>query len=627
MLGGDGRRRWPAPPIYSLNFRAGSGCDVLQYQLTANLTSAVIVPCQARDLAEIREGDVRASIVLAGAFAFALGVAACATDDGKQAAGAKSAAGAQAGQPDESFKVAVRRITESQYRHTIADIFGPAVKMNARFEPEKREDGLLAVGAAQLSITTGGLEQYFALATSIADQVLDEKRREATVGCKPADQARRDDACARAFFEKYGQSLFRRPMTAAEISTRVDMAGAAADQTHDFYRGLKLGLTSLLAAPEFLFRVEMAERDPSAPNSYRLSAYTKAEMLSFLLWDSSPDAELLDAAKTGALQTDAGLKAQVARLTASPRLQDGARAFFGDMLQLDQFESLNKDPATYPKFSQAVADSAREETLKTLVDQLVVRNMDYRDIFTSRETWINRSLAAVYKVPFDSSSEWTTHTFPESSERSGILTEVTFLSLFSHPGRSSPTKRGVKLYEIFLCQPTPDPPANVDFSKVQAIENGTVRTRLIDHMTNAGCSSCHGRSDPAGLTLEHFDGLGQLRTLENGAPIDVSAAIGASKFVGAQGLGAYLHDNPQAPACLVRNLYNYGVGRPTDYKSMSYYNAETRTFADSGYNLPKLYQRIATSPDFFKVVVPAGSHGATAPVQTATADSSSKGGK
>jgi hypothetical protein len=118
-----------------------------------------------------------------------------------------------------------------------------------------------------------------------------------------------------------------------------------------------------------------------------------------------------------------------------------------------------------------------------------------------------------------------------------------------------------------------------------------------------------------------------LRTLENGAPIDVSAAIGASKFVGAQGLGAYLHDNPQAPACLVRNLYNYGVGRPTDYKSMSYYNAETRTFADSGYNLPKLYQRIATSPDFFKVVVPAGSHGATAPVQTATAASSSKGGK
>lgn len=570
---------------------------------------------------------MRASIVLAGISLIALGVAACATGDHKNAAAGKSAEAAQAAQSDGAKKVAVRRITESQYRHTIADIFGPAVKINARFEPEKREDGLLAVGASQLSITTGGLEQYFALGVSIADQVLDEKRRDATVGCKPVDPAKRDPACARAFIEKYGQSLFRRPLTTDEIAARVDIANAGADQTHDFYRGLKLGLTSLLVAPEFLFRVEMAERDPAAPGGYRLTAYTKAEMLSFLLWDASPDAELLEAAKSGALHTDAGLKAQVARLTASPRLRDGARAFFTDMLQLDQFESLNKDPATYPKFSQAVADSAREETLKTIVDQLVVRNMDYRDIFTSRETWINRPLAAVYKVPFNSADEWTTHTFPETSERSGILTEVTFLSLFSHPGRSSPTKRGVKLYEIFFCQPTPDPPANVDFSKVQAIENGTVRTRLIDHMTNEGCSSCHGRSDPAGLTLEHFDGLGQLRTLENGAPIDVSATIGSSKFAGAQGLGAYMHDSPQTSACLVRNLYDYGVGRPIDYKAMSYYNAETKAFAADGYNLPKLYQRIATSPEFFKVAMPAAADAPTAPLQTATVAQPLQGGK
>src|SRR5581483_8923870 len=103
----------------------------------------------------------------------------------------------------------------------------------------------------------------------------------------------------------------------------------------------------------------------------------------FLLWDTAPDAELMAAAKSGALQTDAGLKAQLARMTASPRLQDGARAFFTDMLQLDQFEGLNKDPATYPKFSQAVADSAREETLRTLIDLLIVKKRDYRDIFTS----------------------------------------------------------------------------------------------------------------------------------------------------------------------------------------------------------------------------------------------------
>ncbi|MEP7209250.1 MAG: DUF1592 domain-containing protein [Alphaproteobacteria bacterium] len=580
---------------------------------------------------------MRVSIVLAGVSALALAVAAsCATGGGRDAQADKtgktvtSSAAAQAAQPDGSFKVAVRRITESQYRHTIADIFGPAVKINARFEPEKREDGLLAVGGRELSVTTGGLEQYFAMATSIADQTLDEKTRNATVGCKPADATRADAACARMFVQKYGERLFRRPLTEAEISARVDTASKGADSTHDFYRGLKLALSSMLVAPEFLFRVETAERDPANPNGLRLTAGTKAEMLSFLLWDTAPDAELVAAAKSGAIHTDAGLKQQVARLTASPRLQDGARAFFTDMLQLDQFESLNKDPASYPKFSQAVADSAREETLKTIVDQLVVKRMDYRDIFTSEETYIDRPLAAVYQVPFSSADEWTTYTFPKSAERSGILTEVTFLSLFSHPGRSSPTKRGVKLHEIFMCQPTPDPPANVDFSKVQAIENGTVRTRLIDHMTNAGCSSCHARSDPPGLALEHFDGLGQLRTTENGAVIDVSAEIGGAKLVGAQGLGQMMHDSPQVPACLVRNVFDYGVGRPIDYKSMPYYTAETKAFADGGYQLPALYSRIATSPEFFKVVEPAGARPSpvqTVAAQTAASAKTSSGGK
>src|SRR5499427_5195570 len=110
------------------------------------------------------------------------------------------------------IKVGVRRITESQYRHTIADVFGPGIKINARFEPEKREDGLLAIGSAQLSLTSAGFEQYFALASSISDQVLGEKQRSTSVPCKPADQAQADDACARQFIQSYGERLFRRPL-------------------------------------------------------------------------------------------------------------------------------------------------------------------------------------------------------------------------------------------------------------------------------------------------------------------------------------------------------------------------------------------------------------------------------
>jgi Protein of unknown function (DUF1592)/Protein of unknown function (DUF1588)/Protein of unknown function (DUF1595)/Protein of unknown function (DUF1585)/Protein of unknown function (DUF1587) len=504
------------------------------------------------------------------------------------------------------IKVALRRITETQYRHTIADVFGPSIKISARFEPEKRVDRLLAIGSAQLSLTSSGFEQYFALASSISDQVLDEQHRTASVSCKPADPARADDACARLFIERYGERLFRRPLTKSETLARLRTASTGAKQSSDFYAGLKLALTSLLLAPEFLFRVETAEPDPNNPQQYRFDGYTKAARLSFLLWDSPPDQELLAAARSGAIHTEQGLKQQLNRMVTSPRFEDGVRAFFADMLQLDGIENLVKDPAIYPKFNQSVSDSAKEQTLRTAVDLLVRKKRDYRDLFTSNDTFINRPLASVYRIPFASSSSsgWAPYTFPQSSERSGILTQVSFLSLFAHPGTSSPTKRGIKVYEIFMCQGTPDPPADVDFSRVRDSSKGTVRARLLDHMQNVGCAVCHRRTDPPGLALEHFDGLGQLRTTENGATIDVSSGINDVKFEGAQGLGQFLHDDPRVPDCLVRNVYAYGAGREPDDED--YLVNQSKAFAGNGYRLPDLMVQIASSPEFFKVVVPGG---------------------
>jgi hypothetical protein len=504
------------------------------------------------------------------------------------------------------IKVALRRITETQYRHTIADIFGPEIKINARFEPEKRVDRLLAIGSAQLSLTSSGFEQYFTLASSISDQVLGEKQRAASVPCKPADPARADDACARLFIEKYGERLFRRPLTRPETLARLHAASVGAQQASDFYAGLKLALTSLLLAPEFLFRVETAEPDPPHPQQYRLDGYTKAARLSFLLWDSAPDPELLAAARSGAIHTQAGLELQLKRMISSPRFEDGARAFFTDMLQLDGIENLVKDPAIYPKFNQSVADSAKEQTLKTTLDLLVRKKQDYRDLFTSNDTFINRPLASVYRIPFASSSDWTEYTFPQSSERSGILTQASFLALFAHPGTSSPTKRGIKMYEIFMCQSTPDPPADVDFSRVQDSSKGTVRARLLDHMQNTGCAVCHRRTDPPGLALEHFDGLGQLRTTENGSTIDVSAGINGVKFEGAQGLGQFLHDGVRVSGCLVRNVYAYGVGREADSEDENYLQTQVKAFAGKGYRFPDLVAQIASSPEFFRVVLPSG---------------------
>ncbi|HEX5007934.1 MAG TPA: DUF1592 domain-containing protein [Hyphomonadaceae bacterium] len=516
------------------------------------------------------------------------------------------AAWAQTKQPAAPIKVSVRRITETQYRHAIADVFDKDIAINARFEPEKREDGLLALGAQQLSLTSSGFEQYFAMASSISDQVMDEKRRDALVGCMPVNAAKADPGCARKFIVTAGEQLFRRPMTAAEIDSRLKIANAGAEKAGNFYGGLKLALTSLLMSPEFLFRVETAEPDPANPKGYRLDAYSKASRLSYLLWDAAPDADLRAAARSGAIHSPDVLKQQLTRMTQSPRFEDGARAFFIDMLQLDGFDNLIKDPAAYPKFNQSVSDGAKEQTLKTTIDLLVTQKRDYRDLFTSNETFMNRYLASVYKVPYASSEAWSRYTFPASAERSGILTQVSFLSLFAHPAASSPTRRGVKLHEIFMCEPTPEPPADVDFSKVQAMANGTVRTRLLDHMENTGCTACHRRSDPPGLALEHFDGLGQLRKLENGQLIDVTAELNGKKFDGAQGLGSLLHEDPRIPACLVRNVYAYGVGRTPDERDEDYLADQSAAFAAKGYRLPDLMIQIVSSPEFFKASIPSG---------------------
>ena len=173
---------------------------------------------------------------------------------GSGALSATKPAGKPAAQAASHVTIAARRTTESQYRHAIADIFGPEIVLNARFEPGKREGGLMAIGNSQLSLTSGGFEQYFAMARGVADQALDPKRRDATVGCRPANPKGADDACAAAFIRSYGAKLFRRPLSEGDVAARVAVAGKGAAQKGDFYDGLKLSLVSLLMAPEFQWR-------------------------------------------------------------------------------------------------------------------------------------------------------------------------------------------------------------------------------------------------------------------------------------------------------------------------------------------------------------------------------------
>jgi hypothetical protein len=496
----------------------------------------------------------------------------------------------------------VRVLTESQYRQIVADVFGTDIAIAGRFDPLNRTDGLLAIGASKAAITPAAYEQYDAMARAIADQVVDAAHRDILVPCKPPVQSEPDDACATKFLGSVGRLLYRRPLKQSEIGSVVGLAHQAAATTGDFHTGLAYGLTALLESPDFLLVRDVAEDG-------RLTAYSKASRLSFLLWNTAPDDALLEAANKGELNSRRGLRRQVDRMLASPRLKDGVRAFFADMLGFDGFDALAKDQVIYPAFTQPVAADAREQTLRTVTDLLVMKKADYRDLFTTHETFLNRRLAAVYRMPITTTDGWERVEFPAEGERFGILTELSFLALHSHPGRSSATLRGKAVREILLCQKVPDPPANVNFRLVQDTSNPefrTARARLTAHRSEATCAGCHKIIDPIGLALETYDGAGQFRATENGAEIDTSGTLDGAAFKDSRDLGQALHDNPAATACLVRRLYEYGTGRPPVRGEEAFITWLGQGFAADGYHVPDLLRGIATSDGFYEIVPESG---------------------
>jgi hypothetical protein len=533
---------------------------------------------------------MRRSLTLAAAV-LGVGFAGAAVDTTAKAAPAKEV-------------VSLRRLTEQEYRNSIADIFGSNIVVEGAFEPGTRVGGLLATSTSVLSVTSVGFGSDAEMADSIASQVVSAKNRGKLLACTPASPTAPDDACAAQIFSHYGLLLFRRPLTSSELKQRVDLANKLTKASNDFYAGLRYGFDTLLESSDFLFRKEIAVSTDG--KTYTLDAYSRASRLSFMMWNTTPSAALLQLAESGELNTPPGVAKQVDLLLASPKLDAGMSAFFSDMLELDTFDNTTKDTLIYPDWIAPITVSAREETLRSTIDLTLHANGDLRDLVTTRKTFINRTLAPIYGTAFNFHSDWVPYEFPADSGRSGLLTQVSMLTMFSHPGRSSPTERGVALMDILMCEPTPTPPANVDFSIVNNTDGPlkTVRERLLAHATNPTCASCHTHSDPMGLSLEDFDSTGVHRTKENGSLIDVSANIQGKTFVGAAGLGQYLHDNPKFPACVARKLSAYATGANSQDVDPSSFKAAYKAFVDSGYRLKVLLKGLVTEPDFFSAPPP-----------------------
>lgn len=489
------------------------------------------------------------------------------------------------------------RLTQAQYLTAIAGLFGEGLSLPVRLEPDARASGFVAVGAAKTTISGRGVEQYESAAYDVARQVVaDPARKSELLGC-----ANLDDDCFDAFIRRFGRNAWRRPLSTEEVTRLTAVYEQAKTTLGSFDDGLVYTIAAVLQSPNFLFRTELGDTDGARRP---LSGYELATRLSFFLWNAPPDTELLDAAESGVLVTDDGLRAQAERLLSDPRAHDGLRQFFTDLYELDRLDDITKAPELFPHISEDVGPSAREETLR-VIESIVFENQDFRDVLTTRKTFLNRKLAAIYDVPAPARDGFAPYEFVDGSLRRGLLGQTSFLALWAHPVSTSATLRGIFIHTKLLCRVIPPPPAGVDTSIPEPSgTTPTLRDRIAEHLEEPTCAGCHQITDPVGLAFENFDGIGRFRKTDNGAQLDTSGTLDGVAFSGPIELADQLHDHREFGNCLARRFVNYATSHGEYFGETADIVALGDAFAAADYQVLELIKMIIMSDAFRYVGAP-----------------------
>jgi hypothetical protein len=495
----------------------------------------------------------------------------------------------------------LRLLTTRQYRETLRDLLGAAVPEDLNLEAEARISGYAELAAASLTLSGLATEQLEEAAFELAHAaVLDEATRRRLVTCTPSSSE--DEECLRDFVSEFGRSVFRRPLEDDETERYAGLAVLAATTASDFWAGVEYSLAAFLQSPNFLYRAELGKPSDIGDGTRVLEAYEMASRLSFFLWGSTPDAQLLDAAQTGSLSTPEGVREEAERLLASPRAEASLLGVLAQMLRLEDLDKLEPSPDKFPLLTPTLGASMREETLRSLSDLLLVQNSDYRELLTTRTTFVNSELAAVYGLEPTLSPGFERITLPDGGPRAGLLGQASFLALNAHASATSPTLRGKFIREVLLCEAVPPPPPDVDVNLMDGdTTDRTMRDRLSEHAVNPACAGCHGRMDPLGLALEHFDAIGTYRDTDAGIPLDVTGDFDGTTFDGARKLGELLSTDPRTAECLVRNLYRVATGHLEEAGERAAIDALTSGFSTENFRVRPLLARIATS-DVFRMI-------------------------
>jgi mono/diheme cytochrome c family protein len=385
--------------------------------------------------------------------------------------------------------------------------------------------------------------------------------------CKPSSAAA-EEACAKQIVSTVARRAFRRAVTDADIEAPLRFYKEARAEG-SFDDGIEMALRAVLASTEFLFRIERDPRNVAPQTPYRIGDVELASRLSFFLWSSVPDDELLNLAIAGTLSRPATLERQVKRMLADARAEALVSNFAGQWLYLRNLAATNPDARTFPDFDDNLRQAFRRET-ELFVESIMREDRSALDLLRANYTFVNERLAKHYGLPNVYGSRFRRVSLDEESARGGLLGQGSVLTVTSYANRTSPVLRGKWILENIVGTPPPPPPQNVPPLK-DTDSDGRVlsmRERMTQHRANPACASCHQLMDPAGLSLENFDAIGRWRIrTESGSAVDASGGLpDGSTFTGMSGLRSALLRKPELfVGTLTEKLMTYGLGRGLEY--------------------------------------------------------------
>ena len=428
----------------------------------------------------------------------------------------------------------------------------------------------------------------------------DTPSRQLIFVCRPASPSD-EEPCARRILSTLERRAYRRPVTAHDLDSLMPFY-AAGKAAGGFDAGIERAIQRLLVSPQFLFRIEHDPVGATPGSAHPVSDLELASRLSFFLWSSIPDDELLNLAVQGKLRQPGILEQQVRRMMADRRSATLVSNFAEQWLYLRDLDARKPNELLFPDFDESLRAAFRQET-DLFLDSVFRGNRSVLELLSANYTFVNERLADHYGIPNVHGPEFRRVTLPPGSPRGGLLGQGSLLTITSYANRTSPVNRGKWVLENLLNAPPPPPPATVPPLKTESGDHGktlTMRAAMIQHRSNPACAGCHSRMDPIGFAMENFDPVGRWRDRDGGTPIDASGVFpDGEKFDGMAGLKRALLSHPEEfVSTVTEKLLMYAIGRNVQYYDEPVVRAIVKGSARDNYSFTSLVLGVAKSAPF-----------------------------